>query len=184
MFMTDSPCSGSSGGGGGGGLACNLFNTGVDGTGKLLPTPTTDPHYSLSGGTAFVVQNGVFPLDGNWMVEDASSQSQWIGPSAVGGFGATFAQFVYHTTFNLTNSSTSTLTGQWATNNEGVDILINGMSTANTIPAPAGVGYKTFTPFSISSGFQDGTNTLDFVVHNDDGPTGVRIEFFGTPSCP
>ena len=182
MVMTDSPCPGSSNGGGGNGGSCTVFDTGVDDAGMLLPTPTTDPHYTLAGGAAFVVQNGTFPLDGNWMPENSGSQSQRIGPSPVGASGATFAQFVYRTTVNVTRSSTFTLSGQWATDNEGVDILINGISAGNTIPAPNGIGYKTFTVFSISSGFQDGPNTLDFVVHNDDGPSGVRIEFFG--ACP
>ena len=36
--------------------------------------------------------------------------------------------------------------------------------------------------FSISSGLQPGINTLDFLVNNDDGPIGLRVEMRGTAS--
>jgi hypothetical protein len=34
----------------------------------------------------------------------------------------------------------------------------------------------------INSGFINGVNTLDFIVNNDGGPTGLRVELSGTSS--
>jgi len=64
-----------------------------------------------------------------------------------------------------------------------VDILLNGNSLglANT------AGFGSFTDFLIESGFQAGTNTLDFVVSNlpaSPNPTGLRVELTGTVEVP
>ena len=52
---------------------------------------------------------------------------------------------------------------------------INGVSTGQQ----AGFA-TTWTAFAITSGFVAGTNTLDFIVQNSGGPTGVRVEMSGT----
>jgi hypothetical protein len=67
----------------------------------------------------------------------------------------------------------------WATDNPGLDILLNGISTGIT-----SVGFTSFTSFSIPQGspFQSGLNTLDFLVRNDGGPTGLRVEMTGQAS--
>jgi hypothetical protein len=57
--------------------------------------------------------------------------------------------------------TTALVTGQWATDNAGNDILINGISTAQTSG-----GFNTFTAFMISSNFVPGINTVDFVVED------------------
>jgi hypothetical protein len=51
----------------------------------------------------------------------------------------------YRTTFNLAgfNPSTASITGQWSTDNEGVEILINGVATGKTIPNPW--SFESFT---------------------------------------
>ena len=71
------------------------------------------------------------------------------------------------------------ITGQWECDSEGVDILINGLSTGNTIPTSP-PPYGSFHPFTINSGFVSGTNTLTFKVRRGPGaptlPTGLRAE--------
>ena len=57
-----------------------------------------------------------------------------------------------------------------------MDILINGQSTGYTTPNAT----FTFNPFSINGGFVAGVNTLDFVVFNEGGPMGLRVEMSGT----
>jgi hypothetical protein len=95
----------------------------------------------------------------------------------------------YRTTFDLTgfNLSTVTINGQWAADNQGFGILLNGVDT----------GYRLISsdlqsglvPFILTSGFQNGINTLDFLVSNTfdsmpdpDGynPTALRVEMIGT----
>ena len=67
---------------------------------------------------------------------------------------------------------TAFLSGLWASDDGGTDILINGISTGQT-----NVGLGTLVPFLINGGFLPGINTLDFVVNNgSSGPTGLRVE--------
>ena len=73
--------------------------------------------------------------------------------------------------------SSVVITGQWATDNSGSDILVNGVSTGQT----AG-GFTSYTSFVIAAGLlQSGLNTLDFKVLNASGtsgnPMGLRVEF-------
>jgi hypothetical protein len=78
---------------------------------------------------------------------------------------------------------TASMTGRWATDNTGA-ISLNGASTGNT-----STDSTAFTPFSITSGFVVGLNTLDFIVDNTScvglncfNPTGLRVELTGTMS--
>src|SRR5437867_10464063 len=72
--------------------------------------------------------------------------------------------------------------GQWAVDSEGVDIKINGTSTGNKIPPYPPQPSESWHPFTITSGFVDGVNTLDFVVNRSSGkyPTGLRADVSGT----
>lgn len=72
------------------------------------------------------------------------------------------------------------ISGQWATDDVGVQILLNG-----NVVAPGGAGMAAFVPFTIppSGFFVAGLNTLDFVVLNtlqlDYSPTALRVEMRG-----
>ena len=163
-----------------------VFNTGVGTNGALQADGTVDPHYQLSqsadvtwpGPNAFVVNAG-FP--GLWMPNSAISK--WIAPTAAqNGAGNSAGDYKYRLKFDLTGlePATAIITGQWASDNDGTALLLNGVPMALNIS-----GYFTeFSPtFTIDSGFVDGTNTLDFVVNNSTtspSPTGLRTEISGT----
>ncbi len=91
--------------------------------------------------------------------------SQWIAPSdgLSSGHGI-FPQGVYdyRTTFDLTgyDPSKAYLTGIWQGYPAANDILFNGQ--AQHIPTP----FLNPSPFTLSSGFVSGLNTLDFLVNN------------------
>ena len=162
----------------------NIFNTGVDVLGNPLSDGTIgDPHYLLlsvpSGTTDISVRTSVggFPI-GPWIGDDLLSA--WIGPNNDTQLNGDVGNYDYRTTFDLTGfiPASAVLTGQWATDNPGVDILINGTSTGFTAS-----GFTDWTPFSISSGFVSGVNTLDFIVNNQGGPTGLRTEVTGTATA-
>ena len=152
-----------------------LFGTGVDAIGQPLTDNATEPHYTLiSGpvtGTPFVkTSTGGHPIP-PWLGD--STTSAWIAPTQ-----STFAAggtYTYRLVFDMTGlvPATAFIAGEWSTDASGADILINGSSTGNT--APDGSFQVSFFPFSINDGFVSGTNTLDFVVVNGAGPTGLRV---------
>jgi hypothetical protein len=156
--------------------AGGVYNTGVDASGATLPDGTIDLHYTITASpdgpsteTAKTSASG-FPIP-PWLGDDASSD--WIGetagyPSLNEGVG----NFDNVTTFTSPIAGIVTITGQWATDDAGVDILLDGVSTGNTA-----AGFSSFSAFSITGAVTAGTNTLDFINGNTGGPGGVRVEF-------
>jgi hypothetical protein len=156
-----------------------LFNTGVNANGTVLDDLAVDPHYKLivnadTNRTDVIVEDStIFPIvSGPWLAN--SEASKWIGPqsdtsAAAGG------DYVYRFSFNLTGVDPTTvfMTGQWTSDNTGVDILVNGGSTGITQPG----NFGSLNNFTITNGFISGTNTIDFKVRNEGaGPTGLRVE--------
>lgn len=169
----------------------SLYSTGVDNAGNALGGGINDPHYTLTGPPAggpipdaTVLSDG-FPIGSNrWLPNNPSST--WIGP-VVNGLNTNDAygpsgNYTYTTTFDLAgfDIASAVIHGLWATDNAGTDILLNGVSVLNG-QGSTGAGslrsFSVWTPFSISSGFKEGVNTLQFVVNNSDtGPQGLRVE--------
>ena len=162
-----------------------LFGTGVDAAGQLAANWATDLHYtlvSLPGGSDVVrvatADNG-YPI-GAWI--SATGASSWIGPASDNALNGPGGQYVYRTTFDLTgiDPGSVSISGMWAADDFGAEILINGTSEGSaTWNSP---GYWSFETFTVTSGFVDGINTLDFVLVNGGGPTGLRVEMTGTVS--
>ncbi|WP_310490104.1 PEP-CTERM sorting domain-containing protein [Chamaesiphon sp. VAR_69_metabat_338] len=137
--------------------------------------------YSVTGGgSTTIVPNGAFPI-GPWLANDATSS--WIGSTSVAP-----GNYTYSTTFDLAglNAGTALISGNWAGDNSGVSILLNGSATG--ISANAGsVNFASFTAFNIDStaNFAAGLNTLSFTINNfDDGqgnnPAGIRVAMTGS----
>lgn len=161
-----------------------LFNTGVDNNKIPIADGETDLHYVLSisadpmftGPDAKVVHSDVFPL-GTWVYND--NLSKWISPRADAGEWNSPGVYVYTLSFSLYGfkAETAEINGFWTTDNDGVDIMINGKST----------GYFTqynafqngFYPFEIKEGFVKGINSISFVVNNGEAPTGLRVMIEG-----
>lgn len=152
-----------------------IHNTGVDASGTPLGEDAPELHYVLiapgpTPGTPFVTTAaGGYPV-GPWLGDGGSSA--WIAPSS-NTEGETTTYF-YRTTFDLTgfDPSTAVIAGRWAVDNTGLEIYVNGLGTGNY----AG-GFSSWSSFSVTTGFNDGLNTLDFAVYNGGGPTGLRVEF-------
>ena len=159
-----------------------LFNTGVTNSGAVQANTAAELHYTLVSAPGGVVPlrdatsaNG-FPIP-PWLGDN--SLSAWVGPTATDLSGPV-GPYDYRVTFSLAGliPSTASITGQWSSDNAGTDILINGVSTGNTA-----AGFSAFYAFNIASGFVSGLNTLDFLVRNDGGPTGLRVEMTGTANA-
>ncbi len=154
-----------------------FYNTGVDNTQTVLTNGAAETHYvifSTPDGSTPTVRvatsaNG-FPIP-PWIGDDTFSA--WIGPNTDSALNGPVGIYDYQTTFDLTgfDATTAALNGRWAADNAGVDIVINGNSTGQTV-----AGFDAFNSFSVTSGFTSGVNTIDFLVRNDGGPTGLRVE--------
>ena len=100
----------------------------------------------------------------------------------VGSFDTNPADFIFQSTFNdaIGGSPSSLIGGVFSADNELIQIFQNN-SLVKVISSSSLTG---FNPFSITSGLQNGTNTLDFVVDNfgpqDFGnPAGIQVAFTG-----
>jgi len=161
-----------------------VFGTGVDDTGALAPNETPDLHYILSesvdpayqGPNAYVVDDTQFPIStGNWVA--SGPRSKWIAPSAFQTNGNLGGNYTFQTFFDLTgyDLSQAKVVGAWAVDNGGIDILVNGLSTAITSP-----GFGGMTSFQLpSASLIAGPNVIDFKMNNagtDINPTGLRVD--------
>lgn len=154
----------------------SIFNTGTDLSNNAWPgIGVPDIHYfytlSQTTGVPVTVDHTNWPIFGGPWVPN-NPNSRWIGPNAnsQGPAGA----YTYATQFTLpplTNLSTVSVSGLWGTDDPGVDIEINNISTGQL-----SAGFTTLVPFSITSGFQIGVNTIEFLVSNAGGPTGLRVD--------
>lgn len=161
-----------------------VFSTGVDASGAVVSPGLPDPHYQLTQsahGTpppppivATVIQN--HPA---WLANDAVSS--WIGPVNPGTADVAAGTYIYRTSFSLEgfDSSAAALTFRVAADNRLNDVRLNGVSKGI-----AYVGFSAFSGnFSVTSGFVDGTNTLDFITANDGttaNPAGFRARLSAT----
>lgn len=135
-----------------------LFNTGVDGAGAALAAGSADTHYSIlvPSQAAIVIKDAI---PGTWLANSATRR--WVWQDINGQ--PTFTTLTFRTTFDLTglDFSSASISGDWATDNTGLDILINGASTGNTCS-----GFSSLCNFTVASGFVAGINTLDFQVQD------------------
>ena len=73
---------------------------------------------------------------------------------------------VYRTVIDLTGRDPNTLiiNGQWASDNTGNDIQVNGHSTGNPKCSTMG-SYTAFNIYGTNGLFVAGPNNIDFLVH-------------------
>ncbi len=170
-----------------------LYGTGVDNSNALLSIGAADPHYTITLSPAPNFPAPLSPIVAdptsyqffNWVSN--TSNSQWVSLQREVSI-YTAGLYDYDISFNLTglNPATAVITGKFAADNNAA-IYLNGTNTGIATPT---VGFSSFTPFTISSGFVSGVNTLEFQVTNvfspDEGgpsPTGLQVELSGTANA-
>lgn len=162
----------------------SLYNTGVNASGAPLANNAAETHYTLvsvpSGSTTVRVATSAngFPIP-PWLGDNALSA--WIGPTGAGDLTGQTGNYDYQTTFQLSalEVAGATIDGQWSVDNTGVNIVLNGVSVPNTA-----TDFTQFYTLAVHSGFVAGTNTLDFIVYNESGPTGLRTQLVGAIAIP
>ncbi len=172
-----------------GALFSELYNTGMEPNRALLPGGSVDPHYGLvesadldNLGPDAIVWSDDYPVP---VFVANGPLSSWI--SSVANNSTVPGRYVYRTHFLIDSADpcTAILEGSWLLNSAGADILLNGQSTgiSNTAELP----FKVAQSFTITDGFVQGLNTLDFVVvdANEVPPnlpatyTGFRVQLRG-----
>lgn len=155
-----------------------LFGTGLDAFGNPLALGSIDPNYFIveSGANAEVITN----VHGSYFPNDVNSQ--WIWQQSDGQ--PTNVTRTFRTTFDLTgfDSTTAVINGLWGTDNQGIDILINGISTGNSLPGILSSNFNQLHSFQIDDGFLPGINTIDFIIQDNGSISAFRTELSGTAS--
>lgn len=140
----------------------------------------TDPHYSLVSAPAGVPLTAITTVP-NAAWTPNTSTADWISPGSSGNTGWPVGDYDYRITFDIPstdNPATAMLSGLWTSDNDAC-IDLNG---SNTGQCTGFASFPTLNAFSITSGFVSGVNTLDFIVDNGGGPTGLIVEISGTVS--
>ncbi len=145
-----------------------LFGTAVTNNKKASPIGSSDLHYVLTVSPENI---GTLPRAAKVILHGYGPNNDLAGfiSPRLDAWGAP-GQYIYKTTFDLSgcDPSTASITFKFNYDNHIDDVLLNGASTGIHDP-------NTATP-PISAGFVSGINTLEFLVTNDGGPTGVRVE--------
>jgi hypothetical protein len=153
-------------------------------TGEGLAAGALDTAYSVTGtvtDTPFVSLPGA-PGSPPWAPN--VDGAQWITPVAP---EPTNGPFNYTTTFSLSGfiASTASITiNAVGADDELVGVLLNGVAVTPAITTPDQGYASTYGPFTISSGFVSGTNTLEFETLNTHaGYTGLIVALTGTATA-
>jgi hypothetical protein len=161
-----------------------LRNTGLGAEGEvdLNWWIVSNPSGSVTPYHPFIATSGKFPF-GYWF--NNSPASKWLTPqrSYVNPEGAysvdAAGEWVFEASFDVAqNPGDYKIIGKWAMDNYPVEILLNGVTVMSY--AGGSNGFREFQPFMMTEGFQQGANTLQFVVLNGAGgggnPVGFRAE--------
>ncbi|HTV39765.1 MAG TPA: PEP-CTERM sorting domain-containing protein [Candidatus Sulfotelmatobacter sp.] len=149
-----------------------IFNTGVDDSGNLLAAGSVDPNWTITSSPVSstpIAALVVSPLNKGWEANTASSQ--WINATGVGNDVEPAGLYIYTLTFSLAgyDPSTASILAEWVSDNNS-EIYLNGADTGISNNTN---GFKPFKLFSLTSGFVDGENTLQFYVNQiPQGPGG------------
>jgi hypothetical protein len=147
-------------------------------TGAGAPVGTADPRYQAGTGPAYVVQK-----NSAWVSPPAGAA--WISIATnTQGRDQSYAYRIELTLPSTAVASTTVLTGRAAADNQITSIRVNNTTVygpfgtylgGGQLPGP---GYTAFLPFTIeTNSFRVGSNTIDFLVRNDGGPTGLIVIF-------
>ena len=149
-----------------------IHGTGVGAVG------TADPNWTLTSAPAGATSNTAVISTANPVWFQPLGNFHWINPSGSGSASEPVGLYTYDTTFNIGAGfdPTTAVLNFYLAADDSVNVYLNG-NLEFTYGSPA---YFATTPLTITSGFVQGTNTLEFVVDNTGGPEGAYAEINGT----
>jgi hypothetical protein len=161
-----------------------LFNSGVLDDGSLAPAGSIDLHYGATFHSSDP-EDDTLPLispvkvpsffPDTWVQNTATSRWLWAVPPFSDPNYTEPGSYHYVMQFDLTgyDPSSSVITGRWASNDLGLDMVVNGHSTGQT------ANPFTFTDFVIDpKTLVSGMNVLDLPVRVEGpNPDGIQVQF-------
>jgi len=151
-----------------------VYSTGTQGCCDIL-----DPHYTLVAAPGGVTLGNVYstlPCCRGWGWVAPLPGSSWINPTGDAFWYGPIGNYTYRQTFTLTSTAGARLIGEWSSDNQSCMSLNGGPPQCTR---GEDWSWEQYTPFEFTEGFQVGTNTLDIVVINEGGPTGLVVEISG-----
>jgi hypothetical protein len=149
-----------------------IHGTGVGSVGSA------DPNWTLVSAPAGATSNTATISDANAVWFQPNGNFHWINPSGSGNTSEPVGLYTYDQTFTIGsgfNPATAILNMHVA-GDDTIDVYLNG-SLEFSYGSPAYM-HTMFT--TISSGFVQGNNVLEFVVDNTGGPEGAYAEINGS----
>jgi hypothetical protein len=161
-----------------------LFNSGVLDDGTLAPAGSTDLHFSATFQSSDPEDSGFLLISPvlvpsffpeTWVHNTSDSRWLWaVPPGSIPNYTDP-GSYHYVMQFDLTGyiPSSAVITGRWAANDFGLDMVVNGHSTGQT------ANPFTFTNFTIDPNMLvAGINVLDLPVRVEGvSPDGIQLQF-------
>lgn len=153
-----------------------VHNTGVNASDILVSPGAQASFWTLAAepaGATEAIGSNPFRYHHPAYFADTATAA-WVAPTASGNAGAG-GFYTYALTFDLTgvDPTSAIISGIYGTDNDG-SISLNGNSPVATTSF---AGFGSTTPFSFTSGFVAGLNTIDVRVDNGGDPTAFFVEF-------
>jgi hypothetical protein len=160
-----------------------VHNTGVDSSVSLVASGQQTAFWELRSAPAGATEapgSNPFAFT-HFAYASNTATSQWVAP-ANSGNASVAGVYTYALTVDLTglDPATAVITGFFATDNEGA-ISVNGAPPAATLGFEA---FDTLSPFTLSSGFVAGLNTIEVSVNNAGNPTAFHVQFTSAVADP
>lgn len=159
-------------------VAAGLYSTGFDAAGVILNASSCedDGNYETGGLPAPCPDDTTVAGTGGWLPND--SNSRWIAQAC--DAAASLGTYAYLLTFDIpvsVDASKVILRGRWSVDDDGLDIVVNAVSTGNTYTT-GGAGGDHWEYFLLEGVFVVGTNQIELVTEQAIIlPHGLRVEF-------
>jgi hypothetical protein len=168
----------------------SIYSTGIStpwySASSIITDGQTDPHWTmLMPGASTFTSVLVATNNPAWLANNTSSK--WINDNGNGSINSPVGNYTYRTTFNISGSMDPAKVQLFfaiSSDNSTTAIKLNGVATGLTY---GGNFAAMSSSMGIISGFQTGTNTLDFVVNNastSPNPQGLRVNIISAGVLP